>query len=83
MKLKMFAVYDSKGEVYTPPFCMKTEGQAIRSFIETVNDKTSQIGKYPEDFTLFEIGVFDDEKGIVQDMPQINHGSGNTFVLEP
>ena len=60
MLLKVFTVFDSKAEAYLQPFYGKSKGEAIRSFIEAANDKQSQIGKYPEDFTLFDLGEFDD-----------------------
>lgn len=60
MLLKIFTVYDCKAEAYLQPFYCKSKGEALRSFVEIANDKQSQIGKYPEDFTLFELGEFDD-----------------------
>lgn len=60
MKSKFFTVYDSKTEVYLQPFLMQTKGAAIRAFADTVNDQSSQFAKHPEDFTLFEIGEYDD-----------------------
>lgn len=61
MDYKIYTVYDSKAEAYLPPFFMQSKGQAIRSFITVANDKTHDIGKYPEDYTLFELGEFFDE----------------------
>jgi len=60
---KVFAVYDSKAGAYMNPFNMPTIGMAIRGFCEVVEDKSTSIGKHPEDFSLFELGVFDDAKG--------------------
>jgi hypothetical protein len=60
MILKVFSVYDSKVEVYFPPFMLKNKGEALRGMMELVTDGKSNISKYPEDFTLFELGSFDD-----------------------
>ena len=60
MITKMFSVYDSKTEAYMAPFFMGARGQAIRSFVDTAGEGTSMIAKHPEDFTLFELGDFDD-----------------------
>jgi len=57
---KVFVVYDSKVDAYMSPFFMAARGQAIRSFVEIASDKTHNIGKYPADFTLFELGEYDD-----------------------
>jgi len=60
---KVFTIYDSKMEAYMQPFFMSQKGQAVRAFTDTVNDPTSQFNKHPEDFTLFEIGEYDDATG--------------------
>lgn len=65
---KMFSVYDSKVGTYLRPFTMLTKGEATRAWSDLVNDEKTQFAKHPEDYTLFELGEWDDEKGIV-----INH----------
>jgi hypothetical protein len=60
MKLRVFSVYDTKTEAYMTPLFFQSKGQAVRSFTEVANDKDHAIGKYPEDFTLFEIGIWED-----------------------
>lgn len=60
MKLKAFTIYDTKLEAYMQPFFMTSKGQALRAFSDTVNDQSTQFAKHPEDFTLFEIGEYDD-----------------------
>jgi len=65
---KMFTVYDSKSETYTPPFFDHAPGRALRTFSDCCNDSGHQFGKHPEDYTLFECGEFDDSTGsITQD----------------
>lgn len=56
---KQFAIYDSKAEFYSDPYPYHTTGEALRAFTETANDANSNISKHPEDFTLFEIGSYD------------------------
>jgi len=69
MKLKIFSVYDSKVNAYMTPFFMKSKGQAIRSFDELTNDPSTQINKWPADFTLMELGEYDDSNGSFQTLP--------------
>jgi len=38
---------------------LDSRGLALRSFAEIAKDDTSEIGKYPSDFTLFELGEYD------------------------
>lgn len=60
MILKLFSVFDSKVEAYMQPFFMASRGAAIRAFIDTASDSNSMICKHPGDYTLFELGSFDD-----------------------
>lgn len=77
MKLKIFTVYDSKAEAFLQPFFIKSKGHAIRAFQELTNDKTHQFGKYPADYTLFEIGEYDEEKGTIETyQAKTNYGTG-------
>jgi len=65
MIVKMFTVYDSKAELYLPPFYNQTTGQAVRAFGDTCNQKDHPFNKHPEDYTLFELGTFDDNTAII------------------
>lgn len=60
---KVFTVYDAKTEAYLPPFYSISVGQAERSFSDACNDSSHEFHKHAEDFTLFQIGEFDDAKG--------------------
>jgi len=78
MTLKIFVVYDSKVEAYLKPFYVQSKGEAIRAFSELANDKTTNFGKYPADFTLFEIGSFDSETGDIQ-QTHVKHNWGTAL----
>lgn len=65
MTQKIFTIYDSKVEAYMNPIFCRSKGEAIRSLTDAVNDEKTQINKYPEDFTLFEIGEFDPVNGTI------------------
>lgn len=57
----LFCVFDSKVGAFMSPFFMRSKNEAIRSFIDVVNDGKSSISLHPEDYSLFFCGVFDDE----------------------
>lgn len=61
MKYHMFSVYDEKAKAYLPPFILPEVGMATRTFGDCVNNEEHQFGMHPEDYTLFEIAIFDDE----------------------
>lgn len=60
MVVKVFTIYDSKTEAYLPPFYMKSKGEAIRALQNHVNDVEHNFCKYASDFTLFDLGTWDD-----------------------
>lgn len=62
MLLRIFCMYDSKVQAYLQPFFLKHQGEAIRGLMELVNDPKTNLYKYPEDFTLFELGTYEDTK---------------------
>lgn len=81
MKLKMYTVYDSKAEAYKTPFFMQTKGLALRSWEDTVNDQQTTFYKHPGDFTLFEVGEYDDQTGeVVNWETKISLGTALEFI---
>ena len=60
---KLYVLHDSKSETYTAPTVNPARGQAIRSFSDAVNEGKGVLSDHPEDFTLFEIGDYDELKG--------------------
>jgi len=69
MKLKLFVVYDAKTESYGVPFFRDFTANAIREWQEVASnksDKGNQIAKFPADFTLFEIGSFEQSTGTLE-----------------
>nr|QJB20009.1 MAG: nonstructural protein [Microvirus sp.] len=60
MILKVFGIYDSKVNAWLQPFMVKHVGDAERALKMHVNDPEHNFSKYAEDFTLFELGSWDD-----------------------
>lgn len=63
MIINIYVTYDSKAAVYSRPFFAQARGIALRTFGDISNDPEHPIGKHPEDYTLFEIGSYDDITG--------------------
>lgn len=57
---RIYSIHDSKSEAYLQPFFMRTKAEAIRSFQSATKDTTSPFSQYPADFTLYELGEFDE-----------------------
>jgi len=64
MILRMFSVYDGKIGAFMRPFFDQHLGSALRSFEEACKEPTSPFSKFSSDFVLYEVGTFDDEKGV-------------------
>lgn len=60
----IFAVKDLAVQAFGIPFFVRSKGEAIRSFTDEANGKgsaNSAIHAHPEDYELYELGVYDDE----------------------
>lgn len=73
MILKAFSVYDQKAKVFHKPFFNATHGEAERNFQTAVNDDKTQFYMYPEDFDLYYIGEYDDNKGVFTSLKSPDH----------
>jgi len=64
--MKIFSVYDSKAEYYAQPQFSENKATALRAFHALCNDMETQISKHPGDYTLFQIGDFDERTGTIK-----------------
>ena len=67
MRMIMFSIYDKRAAVYLVPFPARSQiaqRQIVSSF-DNPHMRETPIMKHPTDFTLMEIGTFDDESGIM------------------
>jgi len=65
MKYKSFAIYDGLAELFSHPFHTYNKNTAVRGFAEQVNRPDSQYAKHPTDFSLHEVGEYDDKTGLM------------------
>lgn len=65
MKLYIFSIFDSKAETFNSPIFLPAIGQARRTFGDQVNDKESPFNKHPGDYTLFHIGEYETDTGLL------------------
>lgn len=61
--MKVFSVFDSKAAIYLPPFIQRNELVARRLVLQVMNDSSHDFAQFPGDYTLFELGTWDDETG--------------------
>ncbi|AXL14819.1 nonstructural protein [Microviridae sp.] len=65
MKLTIFSIYDEKAQAFITPFALPQAGMAMRTFADCCNNPEHAFGKHPHDYTLFQIGEFDDETAAI------------------
>ena len=61
----VFSVFDSKARIYHAPFLSHNRATAMRLLSEVVADRGHAFGKHPMDFTLVELGSFNDETALM------------------
>lgn len=66
MKVNVYSILDAKVGLYSRPFQCRTDGEALRPFMNTVDDQNSELHKWPEDYTLCRLGTFTEETGIFE-----------------
>lgn len=70
MPKMIVALKDTAARVFGTPFFVQASAQAVRSLRDEVNsaDSTSDVRRHPDDFELYEVGVFDEDSGVVTPM---------------
>lgn len=82
--LKIFSVYDSKANGFMLPFYATTPAVAKRNISRAVLDEETDFSKFPEDYTLFEVGQWDGDSGqIAAHVSPISHGLFTSFARQP
>lgn len=65
MNYGMFSMHDAKAGIYSQPFYAPNRAVAQRHFQAAMDDPQSMVSKFPADFRLYEVGVFNDVTGVV------------------
>lgn len=78
MKYIILSVRDAKADAFGRPIFVGTVATGARSFSDEVNrkDADNQMFNHPEDFSLYDLGSFDDQTG------SFELHSSPQFVLE-
>jgi len=72
MKLNAYSIYDTASGTFMRPFFTTADGQALRSFKDISTDADHEIGKHPEDYTLYRLGIFNDNTGeFTPEVPEV------------
>lgn len=70
MKIGIYAIKDMK-TCFINPHWDYNDQSAIRNFRQAVNMKDTQMNFNPADFSLYRIGTFDNECGLIFDIDSV------------
>nr|QJB20170.1 MAG: nonstructural protein [Microvirus sp.] len=81
---RMFAILDRKQNIYDLPWFADSKIDAIRGFTESISKPGHPIAKYPTDYWLVEMGLFERRTGKFElhSIPD-NLGSAQEFMQQP
>ncbi len=79
MKLNAYSVFDQASGLYCRPFFAQSDGEAVRQFSDLALDADHPVGKHAADYTLFRLGIFDDNSGLLTN--EDNSNLGNALAI--
>lgn len=82
MILNAYSIYDRKALQYHPPFFQSTDASATRMFSDLANDPATTIGRHPSDYVLFQIGSYDDSKGLLVGLSPLAHVADASSLVQ-
>jgi len=59
-----YVVYDSAAQIYNKPFYLINDQVAMRAAQDLIDDQNTDIARHPEQFSMFKIGIYDDETAL-------------------
>ena len=81
MQKFVYTVYDSKAEVYGMPVYHEARGEALRAFSDAINGEAGLLSMHPEDFTLFEIGRYNQKTGLITSLDRFSVANGVDVLI--
>lgn len=78
--MKLVTVIDIKGGYHYPVQCYKTISDALRAFQTACETETSIFNQFPTDFSLLELGEFDELSGEISPINKKLLASASEFV---
>lgn len=88
MKVRLYTIYDAVAGVFMSPFVSRSEIDAVRQIVASKNDPaiaSTPIMSKPHEFSLYEIGVLDDESGYITTISPPRHVAsiGDLWAVSP
>ncbi len=81
--MNVYTVLDAAAERYLTPFFSGTVEEAIRSFREACSSEGHQFAKFPEDYSLWKVGEWEAETGVLTPVAGQKLAMATSFVVGP
>lgn len=76
-------IHDRSVNAYVNLHCVRAEGQAIRQFMDAMNDpQAGSMHKHPDDYDLYRVGTYDDETGQCTAEPLKKIADGKQLAIQ-
>ncbi len=72
MNYGIYCIYDEAAGVFTAPTIDISDESAIRNFQKMCSDAGSMMNFKPSDFSLYAVGVFDAETGVIEPLSPLS-----------
>lgn len=66
MQTILCSLYDSKAQRWFTPLNFRNRADALRQLETMVNEGQNEVSRWPADFTLFQIGTYEDLTGEIK-----------------
>lgn len=82
MKASLYSIKDNISNTFGRIMEQNNNPEAIRSFTDIVGNPESTVSKHPKDYTLYKLGEFDTETGIITTSKSIptELANGENFI---
>lgn len=84
MKIYLYAIKDRQMNAFMAPIALPTTGVAIRMLRDQVNDTNNALFKHPSDYSLWQLGHYDDATGEItneqEKIAEADNYTENQFV---
>ena len=71
MEYNVYVIYDARSNRYTQPMCFDNDAVAVRDFVTEASRPYTRTHEFPEDYVLYNIGIFYEATGeIISSKPE-------------
>lgn len=82
MKLKAYCLYDIKVSTYGLPFFLHHDHDAFRMLYEAGMDQRTNVHKFPYDYVLYKVGMYDQATGSFENHALTSLGTVASIVSQ-